>query len=74
MAAVRDLRSGDLPAEERWIYDLVDQLLNRHRIADDTFQIARDKLGVPGLVEMVGTIGYYGMIAAPLNAFEVERG
>lgn len=74
LAAIRDRRPADLPADDRWIYDLVEQLLVRHRISDETFKAAKERLGVAGLVEMVGVIGYYGMIAAPLNAFEVERG
>ena len=73
LAAIRELRPADLPAEDRWIYELVEQLIVGHRIANDTFQVAQQRLGVPGLVEMVGVIGYYGMIAAPLNAFEVQR-
>ena len=48
------------------------QLVVDHRIAPATFEEARERLGVRGLVELTATIGYYAMIAAPLNAFEVE--
>jgi 4-carboxymuconolactone decarboxylase len=74
LKAVHERRADGIPNDERWIYDLVDQLVNKHRIVDATFKVAQEKLGVPGLVELVSTSGYYAMIAAPLNAFEVQPG
>ena len=72
LTAIRERKPDGLPDDVRWIYDLVEQLVDRHRITPETFAIAQEHLGVAGLVELVGTIGYYAMIAAPLNAFEVE--
>ena len=72
LAAVADRSANGLAPEDRWIYALVQQLLQRHRIVPGTFAMAQDRLGTAGLVELVGTIGYYAMLAATLNAFEVE--
>jgi 4-carboxymuconolactone decarboxylase len=43
-----------------------------HRVSDATFKAALDHFGVQGLVELVVTLGYFAMIALPLNAFEIE--
>jgi 4-carboxymuconolactone decarboxylase len=71
LQAIRDNRFGEVAAEYRWVCDLTRQLVVDHRIAPAAFDEARERLGVRGLVELTATIGYYAMIAAPLNAFEV---
>jgi len=43
-----------------------------HRVSDSVFSAARARFGVQPLVELVGTLGYFAMIAFPLNAFEME--
>jgi 4-carboxymuconolactone decarboxylase len=72
LTAVDQKRPSDLPDEDRWIYELVEQLIERHRISPETFDTARKRLGDANLVELVGTVGYYALLAAALNAFEVE--
>ena len=72
IAAIRDKRPEALPAEDRWLYELAQQILERHRVAATTFEAASMRLGVQGVVELVGTIGYYAFLAAVLNTFEVE--
>jgi 4-carboxymuconolactone decarboxylase len=72
LKAIDERRGADLPDDTRWLFELVEQLVVNHRIAPDTFKAAQDRLGVPGLVEVVGTVGYYSLLAMALNAFEVE--
>jgi 4-carboxymuconolactone decarboxylase len=48
-----------------------DQLINRHRVDDETFARVRDALGLRQLADLVGTIGYFAMIAHALNAFDI---
>src|SRR5262245_42087877 len=43
-----------------------------HRMSDRTFAAALDHFGARGLVELVATLGYFALIAFPLNAFEIE--
>ena len=42
------------------------------RVSADTFREALDTFGETGLVDLVGTVGYYGLVSATLNVFEVE--
>jgi 4-carboxymuconolactone decarboxylase len=62
----------DLPPEDRWIGTFVEQALTRHRVDAETLAIAEQQLGVSGLVELTGTIGYYSLLAVTLNTFEVQ--
>ena len=74
---VDDVREGRAPrnltAEDRLVTDFCMQLISGdHRVSDATFKAALDHFGLQGLVELVMTIGYFAMIALPLNAFEIE--
>jgi 4-carboxymuconolactone decarboxylase len=74
---VDDVREGrpprNLTAEDRLVTDFCMQLISgNHRVADDTFRAALEHFGVQGLVELVVTVGYFALIALPLNAFEIE--
>lgn len=42
-----------------------------HRLSDATWQSALARYGAQGVVELVVTLGYFAMIAMPLNAFEM---
>ena len=70
--ALRGRRMQDLPPEDRWIGAFVEQALTRHRVDAETLAIAEQQLGVSGLVELTGTIGYYSLLAVTLNTFEVQ--
>ena len=72
--AVRESRPLPAPtAEEQLITDLCSQLVSgNHRVNDETFAAALAHFGAQGLVELVLTLGYFAMIALPLNAFEIE--
>ena len=71
--AIRENRPLNLNPEEALIADFCGQLLSgNHRVSDATFGKALDHFGAQGLVELVMTLGYFAMIALPLNAFEIE--
>ena len=72
--AIREGRPPqNLTAEEALVTDFVTQLVSgNHRVSDATFKRALDHFGVQGLVELVVGLGYFAMIALPLNAFEIE--
>jgi len=62
-----------LTAEEILITDFCTQLMaDDHRLSLATFDAALRHFGTQGLVELVVTLGYFAMIALPLNAFEME--
>lgn len=49
------------------------ELLQKHRISNTCYRQAVDLLGEVVLVEAVGVIGYYALVAHTVNAFEMEK-
>jgi 4-carboxymuconolactone decarboxylase len=72
IAALGAGRRPDLdgPVEET-VYDVATELVAGAGLTDATFTRAEAALGRPALVELVGLVGYYTMVAMTLNAFEV---
>ena len=74
-AAVEAIRTGRDPAftqpDERAVYAFSSELLRNRRVSDETFRLAFDTLGQLGVVDLVGVLGYYGLISMTINAFEV---
>jgi 4-carboxymuconolactone decarboxylase len=75
-AVTRDLGAGidptDLPHGELCAVRFVRQLLTTHRVDRPTFEGLLETLGMRGVTDLVGNVGYLMMIACPLNAFEVD--
>jgi 4-carboxymuconolactone decarboxylase len=71
--AIREGRPPQNPTtEEALVNDFCMQLISgNHRVGDSTFNAALDHFGAQGVVELVVTLGYFAMIALPLNAFEI---
>lgn len=72
--AIRERRTPrDLTPEDALVLDFCNQLLSgTHRVSDATYKAALEHFGAQGVVELTGTLGYFAMIAFPLNAFEIE--
>lgn len=72
--AIRERRPlENLAPEEALAADFCTQLISgNHRVSDATFESALEHFGTQALVELVVTLGYFAMIALPLNAFEIE--
>ncbi len=47
------------------------KLLNDHRLDDATFDALVERFGREGTLDLAGTVGYYGLMAQMLNAFDV---
>ena len=62
---------SELSDDEALIVSYGRQILRDHRVSEDTFEAAKAKFGEQGVTELTATIGYYGMLACALNAFEV---
>ena len=75
-ALIEALRHGAYPQEmepdEAIVFEFTHALLEEHRIADADYERARQRLGVVGVVELTGLIGYYTFIAFALNAHEIS--
>ena len=63
---------GTLEEDERAIVSYVRALLREHRVPQEAFDTLRAIVGDQGIVDLTGLVGYYGLVAAILNAFEVE--
>lgn len=72
--AVREGRTpSNLTAEDVLVTDFCSQLISgNHRVSETTYRAALERYGTQGLVELVVTLGYFALIALPLNAFEIE--
>ncbi len=72
--AIREARPlTALTAEDQLVLEFCSQLAGgNHHVSDAVFDRAREHFGVQGVVELAGTLGYFAMIAFPLNAFEME--
>ena len=72
IAAIRDRKPPQgLPPDEALVVEYSLELLRNHRVSEATFDAALTVFVVQGLIDLTATIGYYSMLAAALNAFEV---
>lgn len=70
--AIAERRRPELAdARDAAVYDVCSDLFETHRLADATYARAVEALGLPAVVELVATIGYYSMVSLTLNAFQV---
>ena len=72
IAAIRDKHSRGLPPEDAQIVDVTRDLINKHRVSEETMKALQKRFGNEQLIELTGTIGYYSMLAMSANACELE--
>jgi len=74
--AVNDLAERRTPnfsaRDERAFYAFASELLETHFVSGSTFEEARAVFGEQGLVDILGALGNFSMLAMCLNAFQVE--
>ncbi len=74
-AIIEAIRAGEPPAftepAEQAVYDFVTELHRTHRVGDAAYAAALSELGRQGVVDLVGLLGHYSLIALTLNTFEV---
>lgn len=75
-AVIDALRVGAVPvfekADEASLYAFADNLLRHRRVSQPVYDAAREQFGDAGVVELVGIVGYYSLVALTLNAFDVQ--
>ncbi len=72
VAAIAARREPGLrDAQEKAIHDAASALLATGRLPAALHARATEALGERGLVELIGILGYYSMVALTLNAFEI---
>lgn len=72
---IEEIRRGASPAfvrdDERCVYAFAHELMTTRRVAPETYTTAEEVLGRRALVDLVGILGYYGLISMTICAFEV---
>jgi 4-carboxymuconolactone decarboxylase len=72
IAAIAARRAPALhDAQEQAVHDVATTLLATARLPQPLYQRATDALGERAMVELVGLLGYYSLVALTLNAFEL---
>lgn len=69
--ALRRGREPRLTREQRAIYDFIAELHKTKRVSNRTYARTHALFGDAGMVEFVGILGYYTLVAMTLNAFRV---
>jgi 4-carboxymuconolactone decarboxylase len=61
-----------LKAQEAAVINYGREFFRTHRVSRGSFQVAQEQLGVQGLAELTMLMGFYGMLAFHVNAFDVD--
>jgi len=48
------------------------EILGEHFVSDATFTVALEELGEQGVVDLIGSLGNFSMLAMLLNTFQVD--
>lgn len=69
------LRTGAVPAfddaRDEAVFVFCSELLGRKAVSDPVYARAADALGPAALIELVGVLGYYTLVALTVRAFEI---
>jgi 4-carboxymuconolactone decarboxylase len=60
-------RPTAMSPEEETVFDFTSELLRNKQVSDATFERAKSRLGMQGVVDMTGIVGYYTFLAMQLN-------
>jgi 4-carboxymuconolactone decarboxylase len=58
---------GAMAQDEAVAYDFLTELLHNRGVCDATYQRTRDEFGEEGLMDLLGVVGYYSMLAMIMN-------
>jgi 4-carboxymuconolactone decarboxylase len=73
--AAEAIRTGKTPlfekTDEALVHAFAHELLHNRKVSAETYRRAEAELGSRALVDLVGILGYYGLICMTIVAFEV---
>jgi 4-carboxymuconolactone decarboxylase len=73
---IEDLASNRKPRftadDERIYYTFAMEVLEHHFVSDQTFAEARALFGEQGVVDLIGSVGYFSMLQICLNSAQVD--
>ena len=58
--------------DEDAVYRFSTEILDDHFVSDATFAVALAELGEPGVIDLIGSLGNFSMLAMLLNACQVD--
>jgi 4-carboxymuconolactone decarboxylase len=74
-ATIQALRAGreptSAPKDERAIYAFIKELYATRRVSDRAYKAVHAVIGDAGMVQLVGLLGYYALVAMTLNVFRM---
>jgi 4-carboxymuconolactone decarboxylase len=74
--SVKQLANNEVPrfthADEQLLYSLATQILGNHFVDQETFDAALAEWGENGVVDIIGCLGNFSMLAMLLNTFQVD--
>jgi 4-carboxymuconolactone decarboxylase len=74
--SIKELAGNEVPrfaqADEQLLYTLATQVLGDHFVDQATFEAALAEWGEAGLVDIIGCLGNFSMLAMLLNTFQVD--
>jgi len=72
---IEAIRRGQQPefqrSDEAAVHAFIHELLNNRKVSETTHRKAESEIGSRGLVDLVGIMGYYGLISMTIVAFDV---
>jgi 4-carboxymuconolactone decarboxylase len=60
-------RPTGMAEDEEIVYDFLTELLANKGVCDATYERALKKFGEPGVIDLIGISGYYGLLAMVMN-------
>jgi 4-carboxymuconolactone decarboxylase len=73
---LQKLAANEAPAftsrDEQVLYQFSIEILRDHFVSDETFAAALAEFGEQGLVDLIGSLGNFSMLAMLLNSFQVD--
>jgi 4-carboxymuconolactone decarboxylase len=74
--SIKELAANEVPhfahADEQLLYRLATQILGDHFVDQETFDAALAEWGENGVVDIIGCLGNFSMLAMLLNTFQVD--
>jgi 4-carboxymuconolactone decarboxylase len=71
-ALLEGRRPADMSCDETMVYDAVHELWSSSGWSDTTYSMILTRFGEAGIIDLVGTVGYYSTLAMVMNVARTE--
>ena len=66
-AIAQEKRPESMKPDEAAVYDFTHDLIEDHKVSDAHYKAVADKFGERGVMDLIGTVGYFTVVAMVLN-------